>query len=328
MKKLSLIPTCILALCLLVGGVVPAYASEENEDSSLIIEDIDSDELEELDKLEMVPVDTDNRKVNITGGFKGDWITDNSLTDERPGKVVGIYGTVYNDDGTGYGFFSGTWQNASGRMTGYLKGKYENGQFRGIWRCLETGMWGPVIGRYSPDPDTTAAEMCCLFIGKWATRDGQLRGSLKGTWSPLVLVRPIGKFAGQWIYTDLVTTANVQPDGKLAGTYGVAVFRDGTRIQYFRGTWDSREGRGGLGGLIVDGRFCGLWNSNGCRPAGYLKGIWRNNRFKGIWKQFGEASEGRLWGVYRPVITATATAVSIEKQPLPVKQITFTSASR
>lgn len=328
MKKLSLIATCVLSLCLFAGLVIPAYASEENEDSTLLIEDIDSDELEELDKLEMVPFDTDNSKVSITGGFKGAWITDTSPAEERPGKVVGIYGTVQNDDGTGYGFFSGTWQNASGRMAGYLKGRYEDGQFRGIWRCLETGMWGPVIGRYSPDPDTTADEMCFLFIGKWATRDGQLRGSLKGTWSPLVMVRPIGKFAGQWVYADLVTTASVQSDGKLAGNYGVAVFRDGTRIQYFRGTWKSSKDEGRLGGLIVDGKFCGLWNSNGIRPAGYLKGVWSDNRFKGIWKQFGQTSEGRLWGVYRPLITATATAVAIEKQPLPVQQIALSRPAR
>ncbi len=328
MKKFYLLLTSVLALCLLVAGVVPVYASEVDEDTPLLTEDIDSAELEELDKLEMVPLDTKNCKVTINGGFKGEWVTDTSITDERPGKVVGIYGTVNYNNGTGYGFFSGIWKNASGRMAGYLKGKYKDGQFRGIWRCLETGMWGPVIGRYSPAPYTTAEEMCCIFFGKWATRDGQLRGTLKGTWSPLTQVRPIGKFAGQWIYSEVLTAASIQPDGKLNGTYGVAVFRDGTRIQYFRGIWNSRYGRGRLGGLIVDGKFCGLWNGDGGRPAGYLKGDWRSNRFKGIWKKFGDNREGRLWGVYRPIITATATAAAIEKQPVAVQQVSLSSVAR
>ena len=325
MKKLSILFTCTLVMCLLIAGVAPVQASEENRDLPLLIEDIDSKELEALDKLDLVPVDAPGHKVNIRGGFKGVWGTENSAADERPGKVAGIYGTVDYDDGTGYGFFGGIWRNASGRMAGYLKGRYEEGQFRGIWRCLETDMWGPVIGRYSPAPDATADAIYYHFIGKWATRDGKLRGYLKGTWSPLTLVKPEGRFAGQWMYDNQLSAACVQPDGKLSGKYGLAVFKDGTRIHYFGGTWNSRDSDAGrLGGLIVDGRFYGLWNSDGSHPRGYLKGVWRDNRFKGVWGQFGNDNEGRLWGVYRPFITPTA----VEKEPLPDQQAVLTPAKR
>ena len=325
MKKLSLLFAFALALCLLIVGVAPVQASEGNQDPPLLIEDIDAEELEALDKLDLVPIDTPGQKVSITGGFKGVWVTENTVTDEIPGKVAGIYGIVNYDDGTSYGFFGGTWKNASGKMAGYLKGRYEGGQFRGIWRCLETGMWGPVIGRYTPDPTATADAMCYLFVGKWATLDGQLKGYLKGTWAPLALVKPEGRFSGQWMYNNQLTAASIQPDGKLAGKYGAAVFSDGTKIHFFGGIWNSRDSdKGRLGGLIVDGRFCSLWNSDSSYSRGYLKGVWENNQFKGIWKQFGQDIEGRLWGVYRPLITITA----VEKEPLPARQAVLASVTR
>jgi hypothetical protein len=325
MKKLSILFTCTLAVCLLIAGVAPVQASEGNQDPPLLVEDIDSGELEALDKLDLVPVDAPGQKVSITGGFKGVWGTEDSAADERPGKVAGIYGVVEYEDGIAYGFFGGIWKNASGRMAGYLKGRYEGGQFRGIWRCLETGMWGPVVGRYTPAPDATIDAIHYLFKGKWETRDGQLSGYLKGIWSPLTMVKPEGKFDGQWMCDNQLTAACVQPDGKLAGKYGVAVFKDGTRIHYFGGILHSRESnKGRLGGLIVDGRFCGLWNSDSSYPRGYLKGIWRDNRFKGVWGQFGQNSEGRLWGVYRPFVTLTA----VEKKPLPAQQAVLTPAAR
>jgi len=317
MKKLNLLCTCILALCLLIIGVAPVYADEGNQDPPLILEDMNKEELETLDKLDLMPEEAAGRKVHIEGGFKGIWVTDSNATDNCPGNVAGIYGTVKNEDGTSYGFFSGLWRNETGKMGGYLKGKYRDGEFRGIWRCLETGVWGPVKGRYSPAPDATAADMHHVFFGKWATWDGQLRGHLKGRWAPLAAVKLEGKFNGQWMYANQLTAASIQPDGKLAGTYSVAVFKDGTRIHLFRGTWTSRESdRGKLGGLIVDGRFYGLWNSGNGHPRGYLKGVWKDHRFKGVWAQFDHNIEGRLWGVYRPMITPT----TVDKQPLPGQQ--------
>jgi hypothetical protein len=310
MKKLSIFIACMLITCLLFTIAAPVQADDEEQDSSLIPENIDIAELE-VDRMELVPSDTSDRKVKLNGGFKGAWITENSLTDEPAGKVVGIYGYFEPDDGNGYGFFSGLWKNASGRMGGYLKGKYRDGIFSGIWRCLETGAWGPVKGRYYPAPDTEVDAIHYIFDGKWTTTDGQIKGYLKGTWSPLRAVRIQGNFTGQWAYNNQLPVSSILYDGKLNGKYGIAIFKDGTRIQFFRGIWNSRNSEEGrLGGLIVDSKFYGMWNNINTRPQGYLKGVWENNRFKGVWSQFGQSIEGRLWGAYRPFLTTT----TVEKQ--------------
>jgi hypothetical protein len=127
------------------------------------------------------------------------------------------------------------------------------------------------------------------------------------------------------MYNNQITAASIAPDGKLAGTYGVAVFRDGTKIHYFRGKWNSKEGaQGMLGGLVVDRMFCGIWNSDNSLPRGYLKGIWERYRFKGVWGHFGQGIEGRLWGVYRPFPTPEL----IEEEPLPNEITALTPVMR
>jgi hypothetical protein len=304
MKKLRILLLPVLVVCLLMAAVaiVPAYADDE-EDASLAVDEISPEELAELDTLELVPATDSDKAVNINGGFEGIWVT---ATDARTGKVAGLYGRVTCDDGQSYGYFGGLWRDSSGRMAGYLKGRYQDGRFRGVWRCLETGNWGPVVGRYYPVPSAESAEVCYTFVGRWATVDGQLTGSLQGSWAPLAKVKPEGRFNGQWqVNDDVAVTAAIDPDGKLAGSYGVAVFKNGTSIRYFRGRWTSKDGvTGALGGLVFDGRFCGLWSGTNSVPRGYLKGVWENYRFKGVWGQFGQSVEGRLWGQYRPILAA------------------------
>ncbi|MFC2045063.1 hypothetical protein ACFLUH_00080 [Chloroflexota bacterium] len=315
MKKLRVLLTSALAVALLFGAVAPVQASEEKAAVPLTVDEISTEELEALDKLELVPEPTTDGVVSFDGGFRGVWGSNNS-TEVRPGRVTGLYGRVRPDDDNGYGFFGGLWRNGNGEMAGYLKGKYLDGYFYGIWRCLETGAWGPVVGSYYPVPTTSSTDECCRFEGVWATINGQTTGYLKGTWAPLVTVEPEGRFNGQWMYNNQLTAASIAPDGKLAGNYGVAVFRDGTRVHYFNGLWrsaneDSRQGR--LGGLVVEWGFYGLWNTaDNSQPQGYLKGAWGNNRFRGVWGHFDQSLQGRLWGTYRPF----PTLEPVEEQPL------------
>lgn len=313
MKKLKILLIPALIACIFTGVVASVQASDGEDDPSITVDEVSREELRELDELELVPVPVPGKEVNISGGFQGVWGTDIS-TEARPGKVAGLYGRVEYGNDSSYGFFGGLWKNSNGRMAGYLKGRYRDGYFRGIWRCLETDMWGPVVGRYFPVPTATSSEVCHHFVGKWATIDGQLTGFLRGTWSPLAQVKPEGRFNGQWQYDNLTTAASIAPDGRLAGTYGVAVFRDGTTINYFRGRWNSQEGaQGRLGGLVVDRIFCGIWNNDNILPQGYLKGTWGHHRFKGVWGHFGQGIDGRLWGTYRPF----PTPEPLEEKPLP-----------
>jgi hypothetical protein len=327
MKKLSILLVFTLIAGIFTGVAAPVYASDGEEAPPLSVDEISPEELEELDELELVPVPVPGKVVNISGGFQGIWGSVSS-TEARPGKVAGLYGRVdYNyRSAKSYGFFGGLWKDGSGRMAGYLKGRYRDGYFHGVWRCLETNMWGPVVGRYYPIPTTNSNDICHRFVGKWATIDGHLTGFLKGTWSPLAQVKPKGRFNGQWMYDNQVTAASIAPDGKLAGTYGVAVFRDGTRINYFGGRWNSREGEWGrLGGLVVDKMFCGIWNTdNNLLPRGYLKGAWANYQFKGVWGHFGLGADGRLWGTYRPF----PTPQPVEKEPLPNELTALASVTR
>lgn len=315
MKKVRFSIITILIIGIIAGIVAPVYAGDAEETDELNVNEISPDELNELDELELVPVPEKGKNVKIDGGFQGVW-NSNTSTEARPGTVAGIYGRVECADDCSYGYFGGLWKNSSGRMAGYLKGRYRDGYFRGIWRCLETDMWGPVIGKYYPVPNPSSNEICHYFVGKWATIDGNLNGYLRGTWSPLAEVKPEGRFNGQWMYDNQLTAASINPDGRLAGTYGVGIFQDGTTIHYFRGKWGSNDGeRGRLGGLVVDSMFGGVWNSDDNLPQGYLKGTWRNNRFKGVWGHFCQGTEGRLWGTYRPFPTPKPEPV--EAIPIP-----------
>ena len=172
-------------------------------------------------------------------------------------------------------------------------------------------------GTYAPDADS-ANDLVQRFVGDWATEDGQQSGYLKGTWAPIVLSQPEGKFAGQW-----VCDAEVAPDGRLSGLYGVIKLADGSSMQYFRGRWHAADGgHGRLGGLIVDGGFYGLWNSGDSNGRGYLKGAWADNSFKGSWGHLGHEAEGRLWGKYGPIVTPQP----VEKQAGPVQRLAVASA--
>jgi hypothetical protein len=314
MKRIKL-----FIIAVVVGGLIAGTASAVQADTESLVStvsarsqdgsDTEVSELEELEELELVPVPIPGRSVSIDGGFSGIWVKENEVSVEPQGRVVGVYGRVNYANGDELGFFGGIWRDGSGRTTGYLKGKYDDGSFRGKWLCLENGVGGPVSGRCFPTPDTTDSDLRHYFYGEWETEDGQLEGYLRGTWSPIAVLEPRGRFSGQWTHDDQTAAAELLPDGRLSGAYGLVQLQDGTSMHYFRGRWNSAEGaQGRLGGLIASEGFCGLWNSSDSSARGYLKGVWGHNRFRGVWGYFGQGAEGRLWGQYGSIITPEPVA--------------------
>ena len=318
----------MLVVGLMVGVTVPALASSGAADSrgttsslsslgaeAMLIE-ANLEALEEIEIGDLIPMPCPRRPIRLQGGLHGVWGTDNATSVEPPGVLAGIYGTARTANGTTLGFFGGIWRNENGTLGGYLKGRYANGHFRGVWRCLETGVGGPVEGTYAPSVNATnnaTDSVVHHFVGKWATRDGQQSGYLRGTWAPLVQSQLQGRFAGLWVCDTNISAAEIAPDGRLFGIYGVIELADGSSIHYFRGKWRSHEGaRGQLRSLALNGTFYGIWNSRNGNAHGYLKGVYGDHEFKGVWGRAGNAAEGRLWGRYGPSVTPRP----VEEQPL------------
>jgi len=193
MKRIKL-----FIIAVVVGGLIAGTAGTVQADTGSLASavsarlqngsDTDVSELEELEELELVPVPIPGRSVSIDGGFSGIWVKENEVSVEPQGRVAGVYGRVNYANGDELGFFGGIWKDGSGRTTGYLKGKYDDGSFCGKWRCLETDLGGSVSGRYFPTPDTTDSDLRQYFYGEWETEDGQLTGYLRGTWSPVAVL--------------------------------------------------------------------------------------------------------------------------------------------
>jgi len=327
---LKVITIFIVTVALVAGGTIAAVAdtapgNTTPDELPLDIADIEAmvAELGDTEDFEIVPAPLPGRSVSIDGGFRGVWCGDNAATDECPGILSGIYGKVEEPDGTGYGYFGGIWNTGNGEVGGYMQGRYADGYFWGTWRCLETGAGGILGGIYAPAPDASN-DVPHHFIGLWITGDGQQTGYLKGTWSPAVQSQPAGRFAGQWTSGADETAAEVAPDGRLSGTHHVLRLADGSTVRYFKGRWSSNEGaRGRIGGLVLDGRFYGLWNCRNSDAGGYLKGVWADHSFKGVWGHVGQEPGGRLRGRYGPVVTPEPA----EAQPLSVQGVTATSVN-
>lgn len=324
---LRVLITAVIAVALLAGGTVSALADTGGGNASESVPPVDitdleamADELEGIEEFELEPAPLPGRDVSIDGGFRGVCGSDNKPDEEAAGLVAGIYGTVDEPDGTGYGFFGGVWRNHNGELGGYLQGRYANGYFWGTWRCLETGTGGFVGGTYTPDPNAVN-DLVNRFTGIWITGDGQHTGYLKGTWAPVVESHVGGKFAGMWKYDPDASAVDVAADGKLRGTYRALHLADGTSMRYFKGRWNANEGaRGRLAGLALDGSFYGLWKSNNGSAQGYLKGVWADHSFKGRWGHLGHEPEGVLWGRYGPVVIPEP----LEAQPLPTQDVAAT----
>ncbi|OGO05203.1 MAG: hypothetical protein A2Y91_07385 [Chloroflexi bacterium RBG_13_54_8] len=314
MKRLGIWTIGLLLVLLATGLAVPALAGSPGSKAIEAVPGSSSGDAEVAElaaELEVADAVADLEEsgdkeiklleVTLGGGFLGVWGTDNVQAAEPVGKLAGVYGTVERADGTKFAFFRGIWISNDGSMFGYLKGRYADGQFKGTWGCPETGAGGSVEGTYTIAgiDNATAGD----FTGIWTTRDGQQKGYLKGTWSPVVSVKREGRFGGRWTCGTAATSSVVDSYGRLWGLYGSIDLADGSSIHYFRGKWDAANDgpHGRLGGLIIDGRFYGLWASHNNLAGGYLKGVWAENLFKGVWGHFGSSAEGRLWGRYGPL---------------------------
>lgn len=323
---LKVLITAVIVAGLMVGCTLPALANSGEVITGNVTSPADAAKgdavAEELEVLELLPVSLAGKPVSVDGGFRGVWGTDSATEAICPGVVAGVYGTVEGSDGTRSGFFAGLWQKNGRQAGGYLAGRYGDGNFSGSWRCLETGIGGPVRGEYAPSGDP-ANDVVRRFSGRWATEDGQQTGYLKGTWAPLVLSQVKGRFGGEWAHGPTVSAAEVAPDGRLWGTYGALTFADGSSISWFNGKADSNEGaQARLAGLVLPGKFYGLWMGANSNAHGYLKGVWAGHRFKGVWGHAGHSAQGQLWGRYGPFPTPEA----LEAQPLSTQKVTVQSS--
>jgi len=318
---LKIMITVLIVAGLMVGGTLSAFAGSGELNSRDATLSVDASKVEavlnEMEILELLPESLPGKIVSIEGGFQGVWGADNETSATPSGDVAGVYGTVEQPDGTRSGFFVGLWLLKNGREGGYLAGRYGDGQFQGRWRCLETGVGGPVRGKYAPS-DEVADAVIHRFAGRWATQDGQQTGYLKGTWAPIVLTQVEGRFGGQWVHNPTVSATEAAFDGRLWGTHGALKLADGSSIHWFNGKASSNEGaRVRLGGLVLRGKFYGLWKGANTNAHGYLKGVWASNRFKGIWGHVGHSPQGRLWGRYG----LFPTPEQVEAEPLPIKTV-------
>jgi hypothetical protein len=180
--KFKVLVFAALTLAMIIGGTVPALAGTDSAPKALT--SLGSEVNNETDAQTAVAPGNSQK---ISGIFRGVWGCENDTSAEPCGKLRGTYRTITKPDGTVFGFFRGQWQSNNGKYHGWLKGKFEDGSFRGIWRCKETNKGGTLEGRYYPSGDP-ATEARRHFVGKWTTRDGQKSGYLKGTWHPLIPV--------------------------------------------------------------------------------------------------------------------------------------------
>jgi hypothetical protein len=187
---------------LMVTGTVPALAIARAADSAGELSPLGNavvkanigvvEAFEGIEDFEDIPIALPEGIITILGRFRGVWGVGNDITAEPHGTLRGVYGTVEKPDGTTFGFFGGRWQSNDGTGNGYLVGRYAHGHFRGVWRCPEAGIGGPLKGRIVPATNSNDATVH-HFVGKWSTWNGQPRGYLKGIWAPLVFPQPVEK---------------------------------------------------------------------------------------------------------------------------------------
>lgn len=95
--------------------------------------------------------------------------------------------------------FYGVWQSSNGKITGYLKGEYGNGDFHGKY-ISETGQFkGFLKGNYTDIPSFPGG----VFRGDWVDANGFLFGKIGGHYHFLphtnaADVVPNGFFHGRW----------------------------------------------------------------------------------------------------------------------------------
>ena len=176
------------------GGSLPSWVTSQQSELERAVKHIGMDVLDEyigaLDNFTEMSVTFPADRENIDGVFRGLWGADEN-SEEKPGGVMrGTYRTIEKLNGAKFNIFLGVWQNNDGRLSGYMKGKYEDGHFHGIWHCYETGNGGTLEGIYPPSNNSTA-KMMHNFVGEWSTRDGQLGGYIKSTLHSFV---PINTF--------------------------------------------------------------------------------------------------------------------------------------
>jgi len=317
----------VLALGLLIAGTASALAvpaaesiqgfAETNEMSEQELGALVA-ELEAVEEIEIIPVPEDEEaQVKILGGFHGRWGVDE--TEDPLGGLAGIYGSVTNEDGSGYGFLGGIWKQCDERAVGYLIGKYADGAFWGIYRNYAGEAGGMLGGTYAVGQENVEA-MINRLEGKWISGDGERSGYIKGAWAQKVGQKRIGRFGGKWYVNDDeadVTAERPEADGRLGGHYGAIKLADGTVINLFRGRWNGEEGaEGKFTGIGLRGRFYGVWN--GEETSGYMMGRANEHRFRGVWGTFGQEPQGKLHGRYgRYPATDEVEPEAVEPAPVP-----------
>jgi len=320
--KWKMLLLSLLAIGLLAGGSTAVFARSaaqpDLEPLTASLEEAIGD-LQISDGSEILPELTPGEKLSIDGGFRGVWgvweedETDQSM--EYPGKVAGLYGSITRADGTSYGFVGGVYTQRSGKLGGFLFGRYADGFFWGRWHSATGEANGQLKGTYDVNTDAVDA-ILKGFRGEWQTSDGSRTGYIKGTYSPKVSIQITGRFGGKWADNDSTAATADMADGTLKGHYGVIRLADGTVIRCFRGGWYSDEGSatGRLEGIGLGGHFYGIWHNTDGKPAGYLAGKYGENRFRGVWGNMGEEPRGSLWGRYGPL-----PVVDAESLPVPDK---------
>lgn len=320
--KWKLLITGLLLMGLLAGTSVSAIAgssaqsisdlratSAENSASSIALLNAEQDDLN------ILPVTGDKDKITIQGGFHGIWGVDPNV-DEPYGRIFGLYGTVYKEDDTSFGFIRGVYTNQQGKLGGFIAGRYVDGNYRGIWHSATGDIKGVLAGKYNMSTDDVE-DVVNHFVGRWITSDRQRSGYMKGTCSSVVSIKVAGIFGGKWSYKNSTgnEASNPNINGILKGHFGVITLSDGTTIECFRGGWRSEDENtsGRLIGIGIRGHFYGIWRTANGETRGYLTGRYDQQSFRGLWGTMGSEPEGILWGRYGRLPLVQDTSESLEE---------------
>ncbi len=137
------------------------------------------------------------------------------------GRLVGRFWNDQpeSDSGSSPGIFRGQWFDASGRLAGYIRGRYApapadelpeglaaGGVFRGRYVDLDGRFQGYIFGRYGRDEGDEQG----MFAGRWVGRDGQELGELRGRWIDEPQVNG-GRFGGRWAAFDVCNESDELP---------------------------------------------------------------------------------------------------------------------
>ncbi|MDY6933088.1 MAG: hypothetical protein SVZ03_02550 [Spirochaetota bacterium] len=132
---------------------------------------------------------------------------------DRCGNAVSIQAIELSPDICAYGFlrgmwekedsiFYGAWKSIYGKVTGYLKGEYENGGFHGKYISKNGEFKGFLKGYYRDVPQIPGG----IFKGDWFDADMEkIRGKLGGHYlshppnTDSAKKEPSGYFHGRWI---------------------------------------------------------------------------------------------------------------------------------